>query len=135
MLDQEEYGDFVSMKLSPIYWKGSGAVAVFGATKEECLKLGALDVEPGVEGAEGPGMDPSFLRSLETIPDKIDETNKDILFSGPYQDSVAGRRFGYLKPEIALYEKLRIAPPREHPTRRINELHKEMNICQISKKG
>ena len=39
-----------------------------------------------------------------------------------------GRRFAYLRPELELYQRLHIAPPRAHPTRRITSLYKEMNM-------
>lgn len=127
MLDRGEYGDMPSMKFSTQYWNGSGATVLFGATKEECLKLGAIDVEPGADGAEGAAIDPKVIRSIEAIPDKIDADNKKDQIGVPFMDEVFGRRFAYLAPELDLYEKLKIASPRKHPTARMHDLYQEMN--------
>ena len=125
MLDRGEYGDLPSLKFSTQRWETSGAPIVYGATKEECMKLGALDFEPGADGAEGPAVDASLVNSIDEIPDRADES----LAGKPFLDPVSGRRFAYLKPELKLHEKLGVAPPRMHPTRRINELYAEMNYA------
>ena len=89
------------------------------------MKLGALDFEPGADGAEGPAVDPSLIKTVDEIPDRADES----LAGKPFLDPVSGRRFAYLKPALKLYEKFGVAPPRMHPTRRINELYAEMNYA------
>ncbi|MDA1038388.1 MAG: hypothetical protein O2877_01725 [bacterium] len=123
MLERGEYGDFPSMKHSTQHWSGSGAKLVYDATEEECLKLGAAEFESSSMGAEGPEIDRASIRKMDGIPDTADDT----LLGSPYFDDQFGRRYGYLKPELALYTKLKIAPPRSHPTRRIYELYDEMN--------
>lgn len=123
MLDMGEYGDLPPMNYSTQHWSGSGAKLVYDATKEECLKLGAVDFDLGSMGAEGPEIDPEKIRDMDSLPDRADET----IAGAPYQDTVFGRRYGYLKPELALYQKLNVAPSRSHPTRRIYELYDEMN--------
>ncbi len=127
MLDRGEYGEMPPLKLSTQHWKGSGAALVYGATKDECAKLGALDFEAAADGAEGPEIDPALLRSLDTLPDRV-EAAEDLV-GKPYWDAAFGRRFTYLKPELDLYQKLGVAPSRKHPTRRIRELYAEMNIA------
>ena len=127
MLERGEYGELPPLKFSTQHWKGSGAALVYGATKEECQKLGALDFEAGAEDAEGPVVDPALMGSLESLPDCLGAS--DDISGKPFKDTVFGRRFSYLKPELELYKTLNVAPPRKHPTRRIRELYAEMNIA------
>ena len=127
MLDRGEYGELPPLKFSTQHWKGSGAALVYGATQEECLKLGARDFETAAEEAEGPALDPAVIGSLENLSDHLDDV--EVLAGKPFKDQLFGRRFIYLKPELELYKRLGIAPPRKHPTRRIRELYAEMNIA------
>ena len=127
MLDRGEYGELPPLKFSTQRWSGSGAHILYGASKEECLKLGAVDFAIGAEDAEGPIVDPSTLRSLDTLPDRIEQPEE--IIGKPYYDAISGRRFGYQKAELDLYNKLGIAPPRKHPTRRLIERYQEMNIA------
>ena len=125
MLDEGEYGDYPPMSFSLQYVQRSGAPIVYGATIEELKKMGANLFDADADGADGPEIDPSTIKSVDDISDRVDES----IIGKPFMDEVYGRRFAYLKPEMKLYEKLEVAPPRNHPTRRINELYAEMNIA------
>jgi hypothetical protein len=133
MLNRGEYGDFPLMYHSTQHWSGSGAPIVYGATQQECQKLGCADFAPADDEAEGPEIDPSKIQSIETIPDRLDEGTIQSLSGKPFKDEIFHRRFGYLKLELAFYQKMKIAPPRQHPTRRIQELYAEMNMAVFEK--
>jgi len=124
MLERGEYGEFPLMNFSSQYWKNSGSVQLYGATEEECRKMGARIFEPGEAGAEGPDANAELI-DMSTINDRV---STEELVGRVFFDSVAKRRFSYLKQELELYEKLRLAPPRLHPTRRIQQLYSEMNM-------
>ena len=71
------------------------------------------------------------------VPEDIETVSKKT-----WWDELMGRRFAYLKPELELYQRLKIAPPRAHPTRRIVDLYQQMNtpifeerVCASCGKG
>jgi len=132
MLDEGTYGDYPSMSLSTQHIPGSGAVSVYGASEEELKKMGAKFFEPGTDGAEGPEIDPTKMNSLDEIPDQVD--SPDDLAGKVFFDETFNRRFAYNKRELEFYASLGIAPPRKHPTRRINELYAQMNMAVFEEK-
>jgi hypothetical protein len=76
MLERGEYGELPPMKFGTQHWSGSGAHVIFGQTKEECLKLGAVDFEPGADGAEGPVVDPAPIRLIDSLPDRVENIDE-----------------------------------------------------------
>ena len=127
MLDRGEYGELPPMKFGTQHWSGSGARVLYGASKDECLKLGAVDFPVGAEGSEGPIVDSASLHSLDSIPDRIDSIEE--VTGKPYFDPAANRRFSYQKTELELYARLGVAPPRKHPTRRLTDHYHEMSMA------
>ncbi len=125
MLEDGEYGDMPPLKFSTQHWAGSGAAFVLGMTEEEARQLGANMFNPTDKGAEGPEVDPDSIKSVDTIPDKADESMVGV----PYLDQEFGRRFAYIAPEIKLLNDLGVAPSRRHPTARIHDLYNEMNYA------
>ena len=127
MLERGEYGELAPAYFSTQHWPGSGATAVFGATDKDAKKLQASTFQASDAGAEGPAVDQAKIKSLEVVPDQLTpETLRDLV-GVPFWDPAMGRRFSYLKPELELYQKLGVAPPRRHPTGRIQDLYREMN--------
>ena len=128
MLDRGEYGDLPPAKFSTQVCETSGLGVVYGAGKEECQLFGAADIRPSDEGAEGPEIDPSLIRPISEIPDRIVPEDIETVSKKTWWDEHMGRRFAYLKPELELYQRLNIAPPRARPTRRIVDLYQQMNM-------
>ncbi len=125
MLDRGEYGDAPFAQFSTQHWSGSGAALIYGASKEEIMKLGMRDFEVGSDEAEGVPLDPALLHSTDEIPDRVNNTMTKTV----YQDDVVGRRFSYLVPELEIYRKIGIAAPRSHATRRMVGLYQELNTA------
>jgi len=124
MLKRGEYGEFPLMRFSTQYWKNSGTVQLYGASEADCKAMGADFFEANAAGAEGVDSNES-TKDIEKVSDRagLDELSKVV-----FLDKVAGRRFRYLKQELDLYQKLNIAPPRSHPSRRVQGLYAELNV-------
>ncbi|MBI4598773.1 hypothetical protein HY734_01085 [Candidatus Uhrbacteria bacterium] len=127
MLERGEYGELPPARFSTQVCKGSGAGVIYNITDAECRRLGAAEFDAFSEGAEGPSVDSASIRKLEDLPDRIDGPAIAEWAGKPLIDAKMGRRFAYLKPELELYAKLGIAPPRSHPTSRLISLYREMN--------
>lgn len=127
MLERGEYGEFFPAGYSPSYWADSGAPSWFGATEADVRAMGSMMYEPESNGAIGNDLvDPSRLKPSMDVPDHIDQLTDD--WAGvPLLDAACGRRFSYIKPEVAFYRRLKIAPPINHFTSRIKALWKEAN--------
>src|SRR3989339_1092535 len=128
MLERGEYGDLPPAKFSTQVCETSGLGVVYSATPEECRLFGAAEIKPSDEGAEGPVLDPVSIRPISEIPDRIVPEDIETVSKKTWWDEHMGRRFAYLKPELELYQRLNIAPPRAHPTRRIVDLYQQMNM-------
>ena len=135
MMESREYGDIPPAKFSTQFFMGSGAAVLYGATEEDRQKLGAAIFKPSDEGGEGPHIDPAEIYSTEDIPDFIPPSECENVLGKPYFDKKMGRRYAYLKAELAFYTRLKIAPPRVHPTRRILDLYQEMNMAVFEQKN
>ncbi|MFH1089899.1 MAG: hypothetical protein V1716_05780 [Candidatus Uhrbacteria bacterium] len=127
MLARGEYGEFFPLNFSPVYFLQSASAMYWLSTETEAKQLGASIYDPASADAIGEGrVDISKARSSSEIPDCIDEID-DGWCGVPIRDEVLGRYFTFLKPEIALYKQLRIAPPNKHFIRRMSEMIQEAN--------
>ena len=121
MLDSGEYGNFLPPKLGTSWFHESGSIKYLLTDLEFGKKADAHLFDPEEEGAYGD----EFIGGAEvpdstTLPDSIDDCDE---WAGkPVVDSSYGRRFAMLKPEVALYKKLRIAPSMTHPVQRVTDL-------------
>ncbi|MFA6131630.1 MAG: hypothetical protein WC702_00985 [Patescibacteria group bacterium] len=127
MLERGEYGKFFPLSFSPIYFLQSASAMYWLSTEKEAKQLGAAIYDPSSADAIGETrVDINKARSSNDIPDSIDEID-DSWCGVPIKDEVTGRYFTFLKPEIALYKKLRVAPPNKHFIRRMAEMIQETN--------
>lgn len=126
MLSRGEYGELPPVNFSTQVCQTSGLGVAYGASDAECLLFGAKDIKPSDDGAEGSSLDPSFFHLVSEIPDLIEDKEKVAKIT--WWDEKMKRRFSYLLPELEIYKQLKIAPPRKHPTRRITDLYREMNM-------
>jgi len=127
MLERGEYGEFFPLNFSPVYFLQSASAMYWLSGEKEAKQLGAAIYDPSSADAIGEDrVDIDKARSSNEIPDSIDEVGDD--WCGvPIRDEALGRYFTFLKPEIALYKKLRIAPPNKHFIRRVAEMIQEAN--------
>lgn len=127
MLERGEYGEFFPLNFSPVYFLQSASAMYWLSGGNEAKQLGAAVYDPSSADAIGEGrVDTDKARSSNEIPDSIDEVGDD--WCGvPIRDEVLGRYFTFLKPEIALYKQLRIAPPNKHFIRRMSDMIREAN--------
>ncbi|MFH1253502.1 MAG: hypothetical protein V1664_04205 [Candidatus Uhrbacteria bacterium] len=127
MLARGEYGEFFPLSFSPVYFLQSASVLYWHSTAEDAEHLGAAIYDPSSADAIGEGkIDSAKVRSSADVPDSIDEID-DSWCGVPIRDEALGRYFTFLKPEIALYKQLRIAPPNKHFIRRVTDLIQEVN--------
>src|SRR3989339_145511 len=127
MLDRGEYGEFFPLSFSPVYFLQSVSAMYWLSGDVEAKQLGAALYDPSSADAIGEGrVDSSMARSAAEIPDSIDEIG-DEWCGVPIRDDTLGRYFTFLKPEIALYKRLRVAPPDKHFIRRMVEMIREAN--------
>ncbi len=127
MLDRGEYGEAAPAYFSTQHWPGSGATTIYEATEEDARRLRAAQFQASDDDAEGPPVDQTKIRNVESMPDRVANESIDSLVRVPFLDPKMGRRFSYLKPELELYQKLGVAPLRRHPTGCIHDLYREMN--------
>ncbi|HBR80902.1 MAG: hypothetical protein UX09_C0015G0004 [Candidatus Uhrbacteria bacterium GW2011_GWE2_45_35] len=121
MLERGEYGHYLPPELSSTYVPEGGATVYCGATEDELQKIGGLVFDPNAEGATGVDRLKVEPRTLDSIPDSIDDLGDDWV-GVPIYDEKAKRTFSFLKPELDYYRAKRIAPPAEHFIRRLNEV-------------
>lgn len=134
MLARGEYGEFFPLNFSPVYFLQSASVMYWLSGEAEAKQLGAAVYDPSSADAIGEGkIDVSKARSSADIPDSIDEID-DSWCGVPIRDEQLGRYFTFLKPEIALYKQLRVAPPNKHFIRRISEMIQEANSAVFEEK-
>ncbi len=127
MLDRGEYGEFFPIKYSPSYHAESGSPTWFHSTPEEAKQLGALDYDPESEGAIGKDLvDASKLRKLSELPDHVNDLSDDWI-GVPLLDETANRRFAMIKPEVEFYRRMKVAPPKKHFIKRMEDLFFEAN--------
>ncbi|MBU0531082.1 MAG: hypothetical protein ABIG32_00860 [Candidatus Uhrbacteria bacterium] len=130
LLARGEYGEFFPLAMSPCYFPQSGAAMYFGATAEDGRQLGAAEYDPESLGAIGEDLiDTAKTRRSDEVPDSIDALDVDEWAGTPIMDTESKRRFAMIKPEIAHYQKLRIAPPDRHPVFRIQQMMRRANIA------
>ncbi len=130
MMDRREYGDMPPANFSTQVYTGSGAAILFGSDIEEGKKLGAVELDPRAEGAEGPEIEAGTTASMDEIPDRVEDINA--LVGKPFLDPNLNRRYTYIKPELELYRKLKVAPPRMHPVARGYSLYDQINMPMFS---
>ena len=121
MLERGEYGEFFPAKFSYGHYLESGAVKYHLADLAfgEKIQANLFDVE--TEGAIGAELAHAVeVKDAKEIPDSIDEI--DAWVNKPVYDAKLKRRFSLIVPEIALYKKLRIAPPVEHHIARVMDM-------------
>ncbi|MFH1433579.1 MAG: hypothetical protein ABIG32_01660, partial [Candidatus Uhrbacteria bacterium] len=135
MLDQGEYGDIPDLRFSTQHW--TCLWDLYDIDQATAMKLGAQDFDLTSEQAEGPDIEPDQLHSLSELPDRVAKEDFDSIVGTPYYDPEVKRRFSYIKPELELYQALKVAPPREHPRTRMLKLDLLLNkpefidaICQ-----
>jgi len=126
MLERGEYGDLPLANFSTQVCQSSGLGVIYGASDAECRLFGAKEIKPADDGAEGAVLEPTLIRPVSEIPDRIEDKEK--IAGTVWRDEKMNRRFSYLLPELEMYDQLKIAPPRKHPTRRITDLYREMNM-------
>jgi hypothetical protein len=125
LLEEGDYGDIPGLRFSTQHW--SSLLDLFEIDKATAMKLGGRDFDLTSGGAEGLEIAPEMILPLETIPDRLSSDDYENLPGKFYFDPLVGRRFSFLKPELAMYQKLKVAPPRQHPRTRIMETYKRSN--------
>ncbi|MFH1315834.1 MAG: hypothetical protein ABIH67_05585 [Candidatus Uhrbacteria bacterium] len=125
MLDQGEYGDIPNLRFSTQHW--TCLLDLYEIDRDMAIKLGAEDFDLVSHGAEGPEIDPARLQSPDSLPDCVTQIDFESVTNTMYQDDVVNRRYGYLRPELELYQRLNIAPPRKHPRSRMLDLELILN--------
>ena len=120
MLEAGEYGKFFPVSFSPTRFLDSGAALFFLSGEKEARELGALSYAPESFGASGE-VSESALRSCEDIPSDLADLAETWAGVPIYDEGVA-RRFTFLKPEIAFYHRLLIAPPGRHFIARVRDM-------------
>jgi hypothetical protein len=134
MLERGEYGRFFPLAYSPIYFLQSASAMYWLSSEKEAQALEAAIYDPSSADAIGEGKtDISKARSSADIPDCIDDID-DSWIGTPIRDEVLGRYFTFLRPEIALYKQLRVAPPNKHFIRRIADMIHEVNSAVFEEK-
>ncbi|MFH1253542.1 MAG: hypothetical protein V1664_04405 [Candidatus Uhrbacteria bacterium] len=128
MLERGEYGNFFPNSYAGSYFYESAAPNTFGCTPGEAKLFGVAEYDPNANGASGFSVfDPATGRTIEQIPESIDDFDTDHWANKPIFDPKINRQFSFLKPEIEFYKRLRIAPPNEHFISRLLTLQKETN--------
>lgn len=127
MLDRGEYGNFFPLSFSPSYFGQSGAVLYYAATPEMWEQLGGGPFDPESAGAIGELEVAANMKKSGDIPDCIDAVTDEEWASVPIFDEKNGRRFAFLKPELAFYRERHQAPPNIHFVHRILNLLRETN--------
>lgn len=127
MLDRGEYGRPLSGRFSTSYYPESGPVVYMGTGEAEWDLLDMPRFTIDAEGAFGPvrGDEEASLQPKQ-VPVHIDEVD-DTWAGRIVMDTDIRRPFTFLKPELAFYRKHRLALPREHFTRRVDELMRQTN--------
>jgi ribosomal protein S27E len=125
LLESGDYGDIPGLRFSTQHW--TSLLDLFELDEATALKLGGRNFDLIGEGAEGPEISPDLILPTEMIPDRLVLEDASNLVGKFFFDQKIGRRFGYLKPELELYQRLKIAPPRRHPRGRIMEICAKLN--------
>jgi hypothetical protein len=113
MLDRGEYAEGVPSKFNLGWFPESGAAKYYESTPEFGAKIGAYQFDPESNGAYGDElMMAREVRDVSQIPD--DAKDLDGWAGVALFDPAFNRRYSLLAPEIALYQKLKIAPPNTH---------------------
>ncbi|MBI4598772.1 hypothetical protein HY734_01080 [Candidatus Uhrbacteria bacterium] len=128
MLDRGEYGEFFPASMSSSYYMDAGSTLFFGADEEFGRKIGANLFDPASEGAMGAIAEAQEVRRQADLPSHVGAYVPDEWVGKPILDGALGRRFAYLRPELAFYKTMQIAPPVTHFVSRIRELYEDMNI-------
>ncbi len=124
MLERNEYGDFFPLKFSPCYFFATPALPWLINEKDE-KQLGAFMYDLDSNGARGE-IDPNApMIPVSELPDHVKVFSD--LAGKAIKDQEEGKRFAYIKPEIALYQLLNIAPPLQNPMLRLRNLVLETN--------
>ncbi len=134
MLARGEYGEFLPAKMSPAYFPEGGSVRYYLADPMSFAKaVNAHQFEADAEGALGEtSSNATDLPDANTIPDSIDNLD-DSWIGKPVYDSAYRRPFSLFAPEVALYRKLRIAPPISHHVKRVLDLTRLSNTGVFEK--
>lgn len=125
LLEEGDYGDIPGLRFSTQHW--TSLLDLFEIDKATAMKLGGRDFNLTGEGAEGHDIAPEHILPPKAIPDRIRAEDFDRITGNFYFDQAIGRRFGYLRPELEFYLKLKIAPPRQHPRGRIMNIYRYLN--------
>jgi len=121
MLESDEYGEPMQTRTAVGYFMETGSVRYFKADAEFGQATGAHMFEPNTPEAIGD----ELMKAMEvvdskTAPDSCDDL--DDWVGKAMLDSGYNRRYAYLKQEVDLYQRLRIAPPVEHHVKRISDM-------------
>jgi hypothetical protein len=112
MRQTEEWGEFLSVKLSPFCYNETMAADYFPLTKEEVKRNGWNWSE-----YQSPQPIVDRVVQAQTLPDDIASVPDDIL-QWAVECEVTGKRFRILKQELQFYRHEGIALPRHHPDTR-----------------
>jgi hypothetical protein len=130
MLDQGEYGEYFPTSFCGGYYYESGAVPIYGCGEKQAKQLGAAEYDPNANGASGfAEFDPETGKTVDDIPDSIDDFKVEDWAGKPIYDPEKDRQFAFLKPEIEWYHKYRIAPPKKHFITGLLSMQQEMNTA------
>ncbi|MFH1253723.1 MAG: hypothetical protein V1664_05365 [Candidatus Uhrbacteria bacterium] len=125
MLEEGNYGDIPGMRFSTQHW--TSLLDLFEIDEVTALKLGGRNFDLIGQGAEGPEIPSDLICSSDSLPDRLEPKDFNKVIGQFYFDPTVGRRFGYLKPELELYQKLKIALPHQHPRARMVEIYRQLN--------
>jgi len=128
MLERGEYGEFLPAWMASTYFWDSSAPTYCDADADFAKKVQANVFPPESAGAIGE-LENAEVVSAEMIPNAVDDLAPEQWIGKAIRDETLKRRFSFLPTEIALYKKLRIAPPVRHYTARIGSLFAEMNLA------
>ena len=116
MLAVKEYGEFFPLNLFPFSYKVSDVTSYRGYRDYENAEKYGYDMSDMPETASS--VEGEVLRADE-LPDDIKDIGNDIL-EKTILDEKNNKKFRYIKPELEFYRTHGIAPPREHPSIRMD---------------
>lgn len=131
MLDRGEYGRPFPAAFSHSYFPDGGPMMYLGATLDDWDKIGFPHFAIDADGAFGElRMEGRSVKKMEEVPESVDDLD-DTWAGVPIEDPEIQRPYTLLKPEIAWYKRMRIAPPRAHFTNRMHQLMWMVNMAQF----
>ncbi|MBI4598774.1 hypothetical protein HY734_01090 [Candidatus Uhrbacteria bacterium] len=122
MLERGEYGEFFPLTMTHGYLPQSGPGLYLMCEDQEYVRLGWQAFDPESHGAIGQDLAQAQQPlSTDTIPDRFGGPVEE--WAGkPILDAKLGRRFSFIKPELAYYKEHGLPLPDEHFISRVQNV-------------